>query len=693
MKKNSELAKLTDILNVGTYRRVKAYEDPQRWEKMNEDERRILAQIFIKHGSERLAEQHPEAIKCFDLAAQVAPFEADVFYYKGVSLCCHDEADLAVYHQAIESFEACLCINPDHYNAWFLYGHSLNKMGIMTQETEFFGEAHEKFQQAELLIGKNEKQPSLYYSWGFTWVALAEASGEAHDYHVAFEKFQLAAEHGCNHDEFWRRFGDVSMGLASLLSRPSLLEQAVMHYQKAIACCPTSYNCIVGCALAMHKLFQVNGDTNICFQAHELYRKAHDMEQNDPFVLTRWGELNIVLGRLTSNPEVLDASIQMFKKADEISPNDSKILPRYAHGLVLSGALQEKIELLRAGEAMASRAVSLDPTNHDVWGILGNAHNELGHYFRDESFYFIAIDKYQHALTIDDKDPIIWHGLAISHFAIGDLLKDQEMIHKAINFYSRVIEFEGGGNPQFWNDWGVSFMKLFEMGGQQAHIEAAIDKFEQALNAHRERFPNMEVETDWVYNYGCALQFLGEYHDDPSLYEKAIQVLSQVVQGDPTYHFARYNLAVAFFHLGEHLEDVECLEKAVEEFQRFLTSDENEDEIAWNDWGMALMYLGDLVRDPVHPEKSELYLADAEAKLLHAIALGSTEAFYNLARIYSVRGLNQAALHYLEKAMHHDDLPEIDEMMHDTWLESVRATQEFRTLLHELHRRQNRFNG
>lgn len=220
-------------------------------------------------------------------------------------------------------------------------------------------------------------------------------------------------------------------------------------------------------------------------------------------------------------------------------------------------------------------------------------------------------------------------------------------------------------------------MKLAEMTNDPKYVESAIEKFERAINQNAEDPINQECDLEWLYNYGCALDFLGDFTEETCDYERAVQVLSKVLEVDPSYTFARYNLALSLSHLGEHADDVESFQKSLHHFEILLSND-HEDETAWNDWGLTLINYGQLIYDPTHPEQAQNLYEQAEGKLMHAIALGCTQAYYNLACVHALMGHTSVAMHFIERAEVAGVLPGIEAMLHDEWLKNIRDTQEFR---------------
>lgn len=160
-------------------------------------------------------------------------------------------------------------------------------------------------------------------------------------------------------------------------------------------------------------------------------------------------------------------------------------------------------------------------------------------------------------------------------------------------------------------------------------------------------------------------------------------MLNCVVEADPTFTNARYNLAIALSHLGELVADVECFNLAAEQFKLLLESDP-EDSHAWEEWGGMLLQQALLMHEPARPSHSEELFSAAEQRLSQAVALGASSALYTLACLYSLQGNYEAGMHYIGKAAACGALPPLDDLMHDEWLEGLRSMPHFRRMLLEL---------
>lgn len=682
MEKNSAIKKtLEEILAYQDFDRLAPFKTSECWPQMSSSERDLLALLFVAQGESLLKKSDSKAIDSFDIASKIAPQNMLVFYRQAMAYASQDH-NMRCLASACKALQVVVTLNPSFFDAWYSWGNILVRMGIFHGETTYFQEAHLKFLEAHnhSKTADFQKLADYYWQWGLSWHFLGNLSGEACDFHIALEKYRLAAEHGLQAIDFWKDYGDAIVELSNLIGRKEMLFEAIDLYRNVIRVTPDSFQGWFSLGRCYQRIFEFSHDENYFNFTHESFSQAAELNSHVVDLWIYWGQLFTDLGKSKHDLKHLETSLEKFAKADACEPNHPMVLSRWGEAQMLYGSYTERGDLLRDAETKIVRSLEIHPENPEAWYLYGTCLNELGDYFSEESYYYQAIDKFRYGLTLNENDPMLWYGLSLSHFAIGELLSDIEMIEKSTHCFSRVMEQGGQIFPQFWNDWGVALMKLAEMTNDPKYVETAIEKFERAINQHAEDPNNQECDLEWLYNYGCALDFLGDFTEDACDYERAVQILSKVLEQDPSYAFARYNLALSLSHLGEHTDDVECFQKALYHFEVLLSSD-HEDEMAWNDWGLTLMNYAQLVHDPLHPEQALHLYELAESKLMHSVALGCTQAFYNLACLHALTGHLTAAMHYIERAEVAGILPPVEDLLHDEWLKGIRDTQEFRNYI------------
>lgn len=687
MEKNHALEKtLQDILAIEDFDRLAPFKEAASWTAMTPTERDILALSFVTQGESQLKNGDNSAFCNFDLAVKVAPKNVTVLFRQALAYAVQNQ-NMRCQTAACTTLQELVALDPQYFGAWRLWGNILVNIGILQGEAHYFHEAHQKFSEAEACPCDCNSSPStedsstpqadFYWHWGLCAHHLGKLSGEACDFHVALEKYRQAAEQGLQSADFWNDYGDALVELAHLIGRKELLFEAVDLYNKAIEIAPEQYQSWFNLARSFQLIFECDHEEADFNSAHESFSRAAELDDRDVDLWLNWGQLHTYHAKSRQCIESLQNSLEKFVKADACEPNHALVLRYWGEAQMLYGAYNESGETLREAEAKIVKSIEIDPESPQAWMIYGSCLNELGRYFTDDAYFLQAIDKFRYGLSLDKNNPALFYGMSFAYLSVGELLADPAMIEQSVQCYARVVEFGGAIPPKFWNDWGVALMKLAQLTHDQKIVESAIEKFEQVILPYGNKDNKREVELEWMYNYGCAFDFLGDFTQEAYDYEQAIQILTKVLEQDPTYIHARYNLALALSHLGELNDDIECFHTALQHFEVLLAEDP-EDEMAWNDWGLTLMNLAHLVNDPLHPEQSQQLYEESEHKLGHAIALGCTEAYYNLACLYALNANYSAAMHYLERSETAGILPGIEDLMHDEWLASLRDTSDFK---------------
>lgn len=673
---------LREILTQRDFSRLSAFQSPSTWTVLTSDERHLLGMLFVAKGEHQLREGDNKVMESFSLASQVASDNPQVFFQQAVAYATQNR-NLRCLNEACKALASAVELDPQFFDAWHAWGSILVLIGEIHGKGNFFQEADKKFEKAQIHAQNIEpaKMGSLYWQWGLCWQSLGQLSGEAHDFYYAIDKFRKALDFSYQNHEYWNDFGNTVAMLGMLIGKKELFFEAIELFRKVISMTPDYFQGWLNLGSTYQRLFEQETDEAYFQSAYECFVRAAELNSKSLDLWMCWGKLFLDSGKVNYDIEQLRISSEKFELANSIEPNHPDVLRFLAEAQMMCGAYLERLDLMRQAEQKIIHSLELNAENVDAWYVYGTCLTELGRYFSDEALYVKAIEKYQYGLTLNSQHARLWYGLALAHYALAELQYNPKLCQESANFCAKVIECGGQAVPQFWNDWGVTLLKLAEMTHDQTNVELAIEKLEKAIGSKDvSDLDPSQCDLEYVYNYGCAYDFLGDNTEDARDYEKAIQILSFVVKQDPSYTHARYNLALALSHLGELEEDIESFHKSLEQFQILLSQDA-EDEAAWNDWGMTLLHLGQLLYDPIHPMHSLTYYEQAEEKFTHAIALGHASSFYNLACLYSLIGNNTAAMHYIERSEASGALPSIDDIMHDEWLIALREMPEFKSFI------------
>ena len=685
--------KLQEILSQKSFEELEYYKQNKSWKTWAADDRNLLASLFVMQGEKQLEQSDKNGFESFDLATKVAPENPEIFYRIGTAFLRHKDLNPpATLQGALDALKQCLVLNPDFFDAIVTQGIVCNCLGLLNEDSQFFQEAQRIFEHAQTKSQDacDAAAAEFLWNWGMSAFWGGRLSGEAVDFHAAIDKFRAAASKGLQDKGFWLSYGDAMSELGLLLGRDEYFFEAIELYRNSVRQAFDYFEGWLHLGCAFQHLFERHKTEELYRQANECFRMASEIEQEQAILWMKWAQLTAMAGKLRRNLDLLQASLEKFEKAHTLEPSVPLVLALWGETLTLIGTHSENVDILREAQKKIMKSLEISRDFPETWYIYGTCLSELGHYFSDEEYYRQAIQKFQIGLSLRQHEPLLWYGLASAYFAIGELTTDATWIETACKLFTRVIEFGGHDFRRFWNDWGVALMTLAEMRNDRTSLEAAIEKFAHIIpqNSSTQHEEEEETNPDWLYNYGCAYDFLGDFTEDVAHYEKAIQLLSQALQLDPEHAHAHYNLALAWAHLGDVAMDVEAFHKSIEQFQIVLTRN-GEDEMAWNDFGVTLIHLAQLIQDPSKTEQSRKLFEVAESKLMQAVALGCTQAYYNLACLYSLTDNFDLAMQYIEKAASSDALPPIEEILHDEWLEELRHTSAFRAFLEHLNEPQS----
>lgn len=680
--------KLQEILENESYEILNDFIQRDELSSLKSEEKVLLGKLLIKKGEAELKKGDVNFQESFALAETFAPSNSLLLFLKGKAFAAQTN-NARCLSSAIEALEQAIQLEPTFLEAYLLLGETLLLCGVFHQNPHYFQKAQQKFQEAFPYL---EQQPEIesrfFWKWGLSWHLIGMSSEEPCDFHQAIQKYRQAQQTGQMEGAFWQDFAESLVELSELIKQYDLCAEAIDYYHMSVCDENENYDRWFKLACCHEKLYDANGHLQHFELALAAFEVAARSTEPNFLLWVRWGKLYLTASKLQKNNDYVTQSLEKFKKAAEIDPDHPILLGLWAEAEMIFGIHTEKLELLRSAEQKIIQSIKHIPGNPHIWALYGSCLNELGRYFSDENYFVKAIEKFQHGLSLNGQDPLLWYGLATSYFSLGEYWGDSQQIENSVCAYQKVYDFGGQNFYQFWNDWGLSLMKLTELTNNKAYLEAAIQKFEHVIAWQEDGSLSNHYDPEWLYNYGCALDFLGDFTEDSSYYEKAAQVLTKALQINPQYSHARYNLAAALSHLGEATADLDTLQNAVEHFQIILNEDP-EDEIAWNDWGLTLLNIAELVHESTRPERSKVFFDEAEQKFMQSLALGSTHAFYNLACLHSLVQNYPLAMHFLERAESAGSLPALEDMLHDEWLENLVETPSFRHFISHISSKQN----
>lgn len=610
---------------------------------------------------------------------------AQLFFEQGEHLL-ENANEPSVMERAYSAFEKCLRLDISSSKSWVKFAEAHLKLALLQQDHSLLIKANELFKHADYLHKTRGSALPLevLWDWAICLYWIAKESEEAIDFKYAIDKYREAYEGGLTQGAFLYDYGSTLGEMGVLVGKVELLVEAAFFLEKSIQENGDNPPCWLRLACAYKILFFLTGDVAYFEKSDTSFIAAarlYQANENSFELWLNWGQLLSFEGKMTCDSELLSDAMEKLLQADLEKPSDPLVAIAMGDTLTHLGILEERLDWLKEAQEKLEHICKVVPDNLEAICHLSHCLAHIGKYLSDASYLNQSIEKSQMALSQDQKAYHLWHGLSMSYFILAEITNDPVHYEKVAKFCGQAIHL-GGDLPGYWNDWGVALMRLGELTNESRYIAEAIEKFEGAIHCFNRKSTG-SPDPDWFYNYGCALDWLGDYDLNPQYFERSIAILSRLLDQYPHLHHIQYNLALSLYHLGDAVGDVEVLEKAIIHFESYLHL-EPEDDGAFADLGLTYLTYADILQEEISNSRSNEAFLKASDFLTHAIALGNTRANYYLACLHALNTNPKEALLFLERAKTQGSLPSLDDLKHDEWLDSLRSTPEFEKFIKNL---------
>lgn len=655
-----------------------SYTPPESTEKAD------LAFYYLHLGEAALLQGNLSAISHFEQATSIDPENPLIWYRQGISFFEYGSLDGKEKALLLASkyFKIATQIDPKFFEAWAFWGTVLLQLGRFHEEHHFFLEAKEKYQKAIALApGKSSSAlAELYWDYGLVWSHIAEHSGEALDISLAIQSFHKSLTQQTSPcPEFWNDMGSAYLQMGLLVNDSRLYLQAIDYLTKATDANPSYAEGSLSLARTFSQLYINTMDAQYVSRGSDYFAKVTSIEPENADAWLEWSQLLAEAGRLNQDAKLLLDSIAKCSRAHVIDSENPAIISQWVESLSYLGANASELNLLIEAENKILKVLDEFPEDPDLWRSYGICLIGFGRYYSDPDYFEIAIEKLQYGLSIDRTDAEIWHALAIAHQCIAELTEDVELIERASRFFVRAIDLKPAC-PAFIYDAACALLRYSELADSLPSLEQSISLFETLLHNQKNVILH---HPQWLFEYGCALEWMGDFSTEESYFLRAVEIYSQVLLIDPDYPQIHYRTGICLVHLGHLTLDREYYQKAAHSFALTVRQDE-ENEKGWLEWGLCLVHLAHHTIDP--DAMNQLYF-EAEQKITRAGSLGDASAHYHLACIYSILGRYPEAMTLIHQALRLKALPSIEDLLEDEWLENLRSTKEFAQFLSALEHR------
>lgn len=667
------------------------------------DESLLYADNLQKEGERALLQGDEMGADLLEEAAKMAPSSPELFCRQGEALfefgALH--SSVPALRKAAAKFYHATSLNPGLCKAWHTWAHALAFISSLTGQTGALLEAKVKIEQAAALAN-TETASEIYWDAALIYQNLAERSGETDDLFKAVAYFEKSAASGEKMlDEFWTSFGKVYATYSERIDDVRYVFKSIGCFKQALALSLSSYEGWMGLGKSLRKLYQFSHESEHYHQACDCFAAA---SQLDPQASEAWMErieFSIEVARQLHDTGKLRSVIEKCEKAallfapplKEVDLADLKTLADlalrsqtskpssayislqayWAEALALLGAWTHRIELVQDAERKINQAIEMDTEDNPF---LINQHGKclmsFAEYFHDLDLYYQAIEEFQSSISIDRTQLTCWIWMGRAFAKVYECADDLQALENSIYFYSKALQIKA--EPQCYYEIAALQIQLGLANRTAAPIAEARTYLEYLLQNYKSTaFDHPE----WFFQYGLALDILGDLDDDASLHHKALEAFVNVLMFSPSYPKIHHRIGVAYCHLGDALGETDYFFRSLHHF-KLAAKSQIEDETLLIDWGLTWMQLARQSSDGTIEQNSFM---EAEYKLIQAAQLGSELVFYHLACLYALWGSVELSVSYLYKSFQSKTLPPVEEVLDDDWLEGVKFSPQFQEFL------------
>jgi Serine/threonine protein kinase len=361
-------------------------------------------------------------------------------------------------------------------------------------------------------------------------------------------------------------------------------------------------------------------------------------------------------------PENLDGAIALFQQTSKTDPKFALAYAKLGEAYRLKYRIDKDPLSLRAAQTNSDRAVGLNPQLPTPYVTLGFIHDATGQ-------HELAVQEFQHALQLDERNTDAYQGLARAYESVGRTKDAEAMYQNAIAldpdawdahnrlgaFYNRQGRFQDAMAQfrrvvQIAPDNSLGYINVGALLFRNGQPEEAAEMYKKSLGL---------VPSYVAYANLGSLYFKDrKYAESAGIYEKALQM------NDKDFRVWR-NLAYAYQKLSD-LRTNATFERAIKAAEQFLRANSQDPE--------AIGDLADMKLAVGQKQEAERLISRATA-----LAPADPAVLLKAADVYELLGDRDRALDSLVAALKHG-LPKAD-VLHETDLQKLRNDPRFPSIM------------
>jgi len=692
-QRNSLKQVFRGMLSSQSFELLRNFSDDSTWEDLLPEERELLAQLFLlsAENGRSQGEARARVLNAYQTAVRLLPASAKVWYRLGSFLSLQE--DEQCLEDAVQSLQKAVAIDGGFFDAHYALASAELRLGSIRKDSALLSAADRSFHRG-LQQCHGKIAPELYWHWGIVWYLLGKESGEASDFMQATTYFEKALQAGLKRSDFFNDYGNALVEVAVLVSRPSLISEAISHYRASLdlfdPCVHSDKDrglWFFNIASCHSYLLDTNFTEETFLSAEAAFSEAAVLYPEIPSLWYKWSQLQFRAAQHKLSYELAESAIELLRKGEQFVCGGPLVAAFSAQIYLWLGTQQERYDLLRTAGEEAERAVALQEEQKtsypDPYVSLALYRYSIGRYFDEKEHVEKAAEIVERALFANQNCEQLWHLYGLIKAHLGKKSGSEQDLKEACVCYvlaskSPIVNF-----PSFWNEWGLLLLTLAEITEDGDAAEEAIEKFEIGL-----QLTNHE-DHQILYHMALAADLLGDISEEEEFYEHAIGILVEIVVQDPTFSQALFQLGASFLHLGELRGNEEEFAQAAIIFEQYLET-HSDDAYAWIDYALSLIRLGMKQTSENIPQA----WFEAEDALRRSLALGNDLGYYHLASLYALMGNLTEGMEALNTSWKRGVLPDPHAIQEDRWLESLVDTAPFRHFIDRViqHKERNRFD-
>ena len=638
------------------------------------------ADFLLREGQKKLTQGDSEGLKLFSLAITLDPQNHELIYEQGLALLRFGTESKSKKYLLLANkrFKMTTKLYPEMSSAWGGWGKSLFVLGQLFNEFHYFLNAKEKYEKA-IALDNNSVELSLaqmHWDYGQVLTHIAYHSGESSDLNQALDAHAKASSHSEDLPAaFWEDYGIISLKLGEQINDIRLYLKAINCHKNAIRKSISNFKSWYLLAYSLSQLYTLTHDEDHFCQANECFTSAAKLQPQNETIWYSWAKLLLNSGIRISDAKRLHSCIEKCHRAHACKQDQELVMETWAIALASLGIISDRLDLIFEANNKVMEAIDHFSATPNLLHAEGRVQFAFGKYYKDNDYFYQAIEKFQEGLSIDRSKDFLWYHLGYTYALLAEEESDPTLYERAGKFFVKAISLTC--KSSYFYEYACSLAKLAEVEQDKGILQQALLHFEQAFNLQKNA---VYLHPRWLFKYAMALDLMGDLADEDKYYVKSIEILKRVLMLEPDFPDIHYKIAYVYSHLGELIENIEIFERASSHFKIAYQSDE-ENELLILDWALSLINLAHIIPDATLRNQK---LREAEYKLVQSAKLGNVEAYYHLACLYSITTQFERAMYFLKKAENFDSLPPIDDVLGDDWLENLRNTDIFRDFIAHL---------